>query len=364
MLNPDCSQCDNRANVLTDDDAVGLFEGAKYYHCGRFRSSYRCRMRNSNQNFCRVCVEAIAARTSTYVAATPTLEVSPLTLAFGDVADGLTLYLPFEVRNVRNGRPGALRVELAPPTGEFHYAPGTELSFTLPAPIHTTTTSRLVFVAYTSSATAGPAPTGSVVVTTPDDPANPSVTVSLSAHPVPPPPVDSVLVIDRSDSMEGNTGVVGVRKIDMAIEAAELYVSLLKDNDRIGVVRYNHVSGPGDILLTMRPAGPSPSGAGRLAAYGVLDTTHLDRTVSPRSAVESSTEAACWTPQPPTPARWWCSLMGYRTARRTSLRPPRWCQRSPRDSACSRWGSGSTSWRTGSSKSRASPTEPHRSPAS
>lgn len=276
MLNPDCSQCDDRASVLSDPDAVGLFEGAGYYHCGRFRGAHRCRMRNNQQDFCRVCAEAIAARTSTFVPATPTLEVVPLTLAFGDVAHGLTLHLAFEVRNLRTGRPGALRVDLTAPTGEFAYAPGTELSFTLPAPIHTTMTSRLVFVSYTSSATGALTPTGSAVVTTPDDPAHPSFTVALSAHPVPPPPVDSVLVMDRSDSMTGATGVLGVRKIDMAIEAAKLFVSLLKDNDKIGVVRYNQASGAGDVLLTLRTAGPAPSGAGRLAADGVLNTTALD----------------------------------------------------------------------------------------
>lgn len=276
MLNPDCSQCDDRASVLSDPDAVGLFEGAGYYHCGRFRGAHRCRMRNNTADFCRVCAEAIAARTSTFVPATPTLEVTPLTLAFGDVAHGLTLHLAFEVRNVRTGRPGALRVNLTPPSGDFSYAPGTELSFTLPAPIHTTTTSRLVFVSYTSTAGGAPAPIGTAVVTTPDDAAHPSFTVALSAHPVPPPPVDSVLVIDRSDSMDGPTGVLGVRKIDMAIEAANLYVALLKDNDKIGVVRYNQASGPGDMLLTLRTAGPAPSGAGRLAARGVLNTTTLD----------------------------------------------------------------------------------------
>lgn len=276
MLNPDCSQCDDRPNAIGDDTAVGLFESAGYYHCGRFRGSYTCRMRSNGASFCRVCVEAIAARTSTYVPATPQLEVSPLALAFGDVAHGLTLYRAFEVRNVRAGRPGALDVTLTPPTGEFSYAPGTELSFTLPAPISSTSTSRLVFVAYTSSAAGAPAPTGVAVVSTPDDPANPSVSVDVSARPVAPPPVDSVLVVDRSDSMDGATGVVGVRKVDMAIEAARLYVALLKDNDKIGVVRYNQASGPGDVLLTLRTAGAASTGAGRLAANGVLTTTTLD----------------------------------------------------------------------------------------
>ena len=67
MLNPDCTQCDDAANVLGDDTKIGLFEGAKYYHCGRFRPAYRCRMRQNAQPFCRVCVEAIAAHLAEFI---------------------------------------------------------------------------------------------------------------------------------------------------------------------------------------------------------------------------------------------------------------------------------------------------------
>ena len=198
------------------------------------------------------------------------MEVEPLLLDFGDVAVGLTLYLAFEVRNVRTGVPGAIEVSIANPTGQFSLAPGTETTFTLAAPIFEAFTSRLVFVAFTAPAAGGPAFPGQVVVSRTDDPGAPSFTVNLQARAVEPRPVDSVLVIDRSGSMSDPTGVFGVDKIDMAIEAANLYVSLLKDNDKIGVVRYHHLSGPGDVLLAMTTAGDPAAGAGRLAARSVL----------------------------------------------------------------------------------------------
>jgi len=276
MENPDCSKCDERANVISDDDAIGLFEGAQYYHCGRFRAAYRCRMRNNSNPYCRVCVEQIARRLNEYVAATPNLEVHPQLLDFGDVVHGLTLYLAFEVRNVRAGRPAEMEINLGLPSGDFAYAPGTETNFTLPAPVFEAYTSRNVYVAFTSLTAGGPAFTGQLTVSTPDDPVNPSVDVDLLARAVAPMPVDSVLVIDRSGSMDGATGVPNEQKIHHAIFAAELYVSLLKDNDKIGVVRYNQNSDASDILLNLRTAGDAASGAGRLAARGVLNTSDLN----------------------------------------------------------------------------------------
>lgn len=274
MENPDCTQCDNRANVLSDDNAIGLFEGAGYYHCGLYRGVYRCRMRNSGNPFCRVCAEAIAAKLNEYIPATPTMEVDPLLLDFGDVAYGLTLYLPFEVRNLRTGRPGAIDVSVSAPTGGFAFAPDTETTFTLPAPIFNAHTERRVYVAFTAPTSGGPF-TGQVVVTRTDDPSATAVTVTLRASAVPPQPVDSVLVIDRSGSMSGATGVHGRSKMDLAIEAANLYVSLLKDNDQIGIVRYNDLSGAGDVLLNMIPAGDETSGVGRANARSVLTPTNL-----------------------------------------------------------------------------------------
>ncbi|GGM66887.1 hypothetical protein GCM10012275_41680 [Longimycelium tulufanense] len=275
MQNPDCSECDERPNVLDDDDKIGLFEGAGYYHCGLHRPAYRCRMRSSSDPFCKVCLEAIAVDLSDFAAATPVLEVVPTAIDFGEIAYGLTQYRLFEVRNVRSGHPVPLDVTLTPPTGEFSYAPGTELTFTLPAPIFEAYSWRHVFVAFTSTPTGGPTFTGEAAVTAGEPGAEQSVTVDLQATAVPPPPVDSTLVLDRSASMSEETGEFGQTKIDHTLQAARLYVSLLKENDRIGIVRYHHRSDDSDIMLTMRVAGPLGGGAGRTAAMDALDADNF-----------------------------------------------------------------------------------------
>ncbi|MGH9719596.1 MAG: M64 family metallopeptidase, partial [Bryobacteraceae bacterium] len=281
MQNPDCSECDTQANVLTDDSKIGVFESAKYYHCGLYRPAYLCRMRKVTAPFCAVCVQAMAAKLSTFIPATPRMEVvtgnGSLLLDFGDVTYGLTMYRSFEVRNKRVGFPGTLRANLSPPSGQFTYAPNTDLSFTLPAPVNESYTARKVFVSFTSTNVGGPDFYGSLQVSTPDDPVTSLVTVDLHAKAVPPEPVDSVLIFDRSGSMSEPTGVPAKKKVDMAIEAGKLYVSLLKDNDRIGLVRFNDgATNPGDILLGMEVAGEPGTGTGRVDANNELTTANLN----------------------------------------------------------------------------------------
>jgi hypothetical protein len=275
MVNPDCSQCDDRPNVLPDDTTIGLYEGAKYYHCDRFRPAYTCRMRNSGQAYCRVCVDAIADVLADFLDDVPTVEVVPSLLEFGDVAYGLTLYLALEIRNVRVTAPVGVDIELSAIAGDaaFSYPPGSPLTFRLPAPVFESYTSQTIFVAFTSADDGVPAAFGTLTVDTPGSAIELPVDVDLTGNAVPPPPVDSVLVIDRSDSMDGDTGIPGVRKVDLAIDAAQLYVSLLKDNDRIGIVRYNdEARDPEDILLGMRVA----NAAGKGLANGVLTPANLD----------------------------------------------------------------------------------------
>ena len=65
--------------------------------------------------------------------------------------------------------------------------------------------------------------------------------------------------------------------MDIAIEAGKLYVSLLKDDDRIGIVRYNDTAtDPPDKLLGMEIAGPQNGGQGRENAISVLTNTNLN----------------------------------------------------------------------------------------
>ena len=275
MQNPDCTACDERANAIGDDAAIGLFEGAGYYHCGRYRPAYTCRMRDSSKPFCRVCVAAIHDRLSDFVTPAPQLEVvtgdGSTLLDFGEVAHGMTMYRSFEVRNVRVGWPGELRVTLTTPAAPFGYPSAVETSFTLAAPVTEALTSRPVFVAFTAPETGGPQFLEGLDVASVDDPAHSPIHLSLDGHAVLPPPVDSVLVVDRSGSMSEPSGIPNTTKGDVALTAGSLYVSLLRDGDQIGLVRYNDASAdPADILVPMTAAGPSPGGAGRAAMQGAL----------------------------------------------------------------------------------------------
>ncbi|MEV4250028.1 M64 family metallopeptidase [Streptosporangium canum] len=273
MVNPDCTKWDKHPNVLSDPDAIGLFEGAGTYHCRLFRPAYRCRMRTNTDPFCRVCLEAIAVDLSGFATADPVLEIEPMLLDFGEVAHRLTQFRSFEIRNVRSGHPVPLRVRLQPPLGGgFTYAPGTETDFLLPAPIFEPFTSRQVFVAFTSPLIGGPSFSGRIDIATVEagQPLQ-QATLSLLAKAVPPRPVDTVLVIDRSGSMAEPTGVPGQGKIHHAIQAASLYISLLKDSDQIGLVRYNQASKASDVLLDMLVA----DAVGRQKAIGRLSEAEL-----------------------------------------------------------------------------------------
>lgn len=76
-----------------------------------------------------------------------------------------------------------------------------------------------------------------------DDPAYLQQTVTLIGEGVSPTPIDSVLVLDRSGSMDESAGER--RKIDAMRDAADLYAHLLRQDagggtgDRIGLVKYN-----------------------------------------------------------------------------------------------------------------------------
>lgn len=58
MANPSCGQDDPRPSTV-EPGTVGLFEGARYFHCGAFRPEFNCRMRMIDQPFCTVCQDVI-----------------------------------------------------------------------------------------------------------------------------------------------------------------------------------------------------------------------------------------------------------------------------------------------------------------
>lgn len=59
--NPDCAAVDARPSPVPAG-TVGLFEGARYFHCGAYRPEFDCKMRTLGAPFCRVCRRVIADR--------------------------------------------------------------------------------------------------------------------------------------------------------------------------------------------------------------------------------------------------------------------------------------------------------------
>ena len=69
MSNPDCAQVDSRPSTVPAG-TVGLFEGARYYHCGAYRPEHACKMQALGLPFCRVCSKIIFDRISPLIPAT------------------------------------------------------------------------------------------------------------------------------------------------------------------------------------------------------------------------------------------------------------------------------------------------------
>ncbi|MGE5863063.1 MAG: M64 family metallopeptidase, partial [Nitrososphaerales archaeon] len=56
--NANCTQCDPQPSPVPQG-TVGTFEGAQYFHCGKFRPQFNCKMRALGPPFCAVCKEVI-----------------------------------------------------------------------------------------------------------------------------------------------------------------------------------------------------------------------------------------------------------------------------------------------------------------
>ena len=64
--NADCTQCDTQSNPRAAN-YVGVYEGARYFHCGCYRAAYDCRMRSLGNPFCGVCQKVIRDTLSPYL---------------------------------------------------------------------------------------------------------------------------------------------------------------------------------------------------------------------------------------------------------------------------------------------------------
>ena len=83
--NANCAQCDTQPSPVPAG-TVGVFEGARYFHCGIYRPEYNCRMRELGNPFCAVCSGVIVAKVCRYVPSQPV--VAAIQPPAGDPAGG------------------------------------------------------------------------------------------------------------------------------------------------------------------------------------------------------------------------------------------------------------------------------------
>lgn len=87
------------------------------------------------------------------------------------------------------------------------------------------------------------------------------------------PAVASALVLDRSGSMDWESGVPGKKRMDVLKDAAPVFVQLMPDTDAIGVVQFNHDAA---VISALAEAGPPVIGTGRANATTAISALVAD----------------------------------------------------------------------------------------
>ena len=85
--NADCSVCDPQRNPFPAA-TVGAYEGARYFHCGLYRPTFDCMMRNIDQPFCAVCEERIRQVLNPFLPRRKRMDftlITPTAFQFGNV---------------------------------------------------------------------------------------------------------------------------------------------------------------------------------------------------------------------------------------------------------------------------------------
>jgi hypothetical protein len=131
----------------------------------------------------------------------------------------------------------------------------------------------LVWVLYTAGAPQSVA-SGNLDVTVPATATLPEqvYSVPIEANAVTKPTVAASLVLDRSGSMDNPSGVPMQKRIDILKSAAPLFVTLLDDEDGIGVVRFDTDAVTAPPADTIDVAGSQIAGAGRTDALQAIST--------------------------------------------------------------------------------------------
>jgi murein tripeptide amidase MpaA len=186
------------------------------------------------------------------------------TVNFNNVPAGVTTTRA-AVFSVQSCPPVALNVTSGPIVltgpGSFGLPLGGAL---LPAASSSLERDARVWVSYTGT-TAGDVATGTMTVTCPQT--GQVFVIPITANTIAEPAVASCLILDQSGSMDFASGIPGKRRIDVLHDAAPSFVTLLPDNDGIGVVSFDQGA---YLRLGITQAGPLSAGTGRVLGTAAI----------------------------------------------------------------------------------------------
>ena len=97
--NANCSQCDSQPSPVPQG-TVGTFEGAQYFHCGKFRPEFNCKMRALGPPFCAVCKEIIRNTFSPFLIPISQIKLT-VTTGNRDIDNDNRVFLGFGGREFR-----------------------------------------------------------------------------------------------------------------------------------------------------------------------------------------------------------------------------------------------------------------------
>lgn len=266
--NGDCTKRDTQANPKAAD-YVGAYEGANYFHCGCYRPSYDCRMRELGVPFCAVCQAVIRSTLQPFLPAeflnltTPSISFTNIPEGLGGV--GVTTYRAVVFEVVTCGT-RTFRITSGP-TGGFGTPLGTQVAVSANEadPI----ADARIWISYTSTS-AGSSSHGTVTVSCIET--GQSWTINIDANTVARPKSAVALVVDHSGSMADPAGD-GNTKVGKLREACNIFINAMLDNDGLAIVRFDDTA---QTLMGVTAVGPPVLGAGRIAAVGHISGPELD----------------------------------------------------------------------------------------
>lgn len=175
-----------------------------------------------------------------------TADLVTQTVEFTDIPEGETTFRAVRV-DVHSRHPSTLTVTTAP-AAPFSLPLGSTDALTGTAQ-YATLEEGLIWVAFTGT-TAGATASGSITVR--HDQTEQSWTIPIQANTVAPVTAAVMLVLDRSGSMDAQSGIAGKTRMDVLHYSANILVDYVQEGDAVGIVAFDTDAAP----VLVPPAGP------------------------------------------------------------------------------------------------------------